>query len=157
EGQVLLGWRDVPRDNTGLGESVKRIEPVIRQVFVGRGPSVMVTDALERKLYIIRKSSGHAIQALGLAHGKEFYVPSMSARTVVYKGMLLADQVGKYYLDLQDPRMTSGLALVHQRFSTNTFPTWDLAHPFRMIAHNGEINTLRGNVNWLRAREGAIS
>ena len=157
EGQVLLGWRDVPRDNSGLGESVKRIEPVIRQVFIGRGPGVTVTDALERKLYVIRKSSGHAIQALQLAHGKEFYVPSMSARTLVYKGMLLAGQVGQYYLDLQDARVQSALALVHQRFSTNTFPTWDLAHPFRMIAHNGEINTLRGNVNWIRARQGAIS
>jgi glutamate synthase (NADPH/NADH) large chain len=157
EGQVLLGWRDVPRDRTGLGEAVKRIEPVIRQVFIGRGAEVTVTDALERKLYIIRKSSGHAIQALKLAHGKEFYVPSMSARTVVYKGMLLAHQVGTYYQDLQDPRVASALALVHQRFSTNTFPTWDLAHPFRMICHNGEINTLRGNVNWIRARQGAIS
>ncbi|MFN0314451.1 MAG: glutamate synthase-related protein [Burkholderiales bacterium] len=157
EGQVLLGWRDVPRDNAGLGETVKRIEPVIRQVFIGRGGGVTVTDALERKLYIIRKSSGHAIQALKLAHGKEFYVPSMSARTVVYKGMLLAHQVGTYYRDLQDSRVVSALALVHQRFSTNTFPTWDLAHPFRMIAHNGEINTLRGNVNWIRARQGAIS
>ena len=157
EGQVLLGWRDVPVDSSCLGESVKRIEPVIRQVFVGRGSGVTVTDALERKLYIIRKSSGHAIQALKLEHGKEFYVPSMSARTLVYKGMLLADQVANYYCDLQDERVVSALALVHQRFSTNTFPTWDLAHPFRMIAHNGEINTLRGNVNWLRARQGAIS
>ncbi len=157
QGQVLLGWRDVPVDNSDLGESVKRIEPVIRQVFIGRGTGVTVTDALERKLYIIRKSSGHAIQALKLAHGKEFYVPSMSARTLVYKGMLLANQVGTYYRDLADPRVVSALALVHQRFSTNTFPTWDLAHPFRMIAHNGEINTLRGNVNWLRARQGAIS
>ena len=156
EGQVLLGWRDVPCDNRGLGTSVKKIEPEIRQVFIGRGPGVTVTDALERKLYIIRKSSGHAIQALKLAHGKEFYVPSMSARTVVYKGMLLAGQVGAYYKDLQDPRCVSALALVHQRFSTNTFPTWDLAHPFRLIAHNGEINTLRGNVNWIRARQGAI-
>jgi glutamate synthase domain-containing protein 1 len=130
---------------------------VIRQVFIGRGRGVTVTDALERKLYIIRKSSGHAIQALDLAHGKEFYVPSMSARTIVYKGMLLADQVGAYYKDLQDSRVVSALALVHQRFSTNTFPTWDLAHPFRLVAHNGEINTLRGNVNWIRARQGAIS
>ena len=157
EGQVLLGWRDVPVDGSDLGESVKRIEPVIRQVFIGRGAGVTVTDALERKLYIIRKASGHAIQALKLAHGKEFYVPSMSARTVAYKGMLLAGQVGTYYRDLQDPRVVSALALVHQRFSTNTFPTWDLAHPFRLIAHNGEINTLRGNVNWIRARQGAIS
>ena len=157
EGQVLLGWRDVPCDDTGLGQTVKRREPVIRQVFIGRGKGVTVTDALERKLYIIRKASGHAIQALKLAHGKEFYVPSMSARTVVYKGMLLAHQVGTYYKDLQDERVTSAIALVHQRFSTNTFPTWDLAHPFRLIAHNGEINTLRGNVNWIRARQGAIS
>src|ERR671919_1433721 len=157
EGQIILGWRDVPVDDTGLGASVKKIEPVIRQVFIGRGKGVTVTDALERKLYIIRKAAGHAIQALKLAHGKEFYVPSMSARTVVYKGMLLAHQVGTYYKDLQDPRVTSALALVHQRFSTNTFPTWDLAHPFRLIAPNGEINTLRGNVNWIRARQGAIS
>ncbi len=157
EGQILLGWRDVPVDNSDLAEPAKRIEPVIRQVFIGRGKGVTVTDALERKLYIIRKSSGHAIQALKLAHGKEFYVPSMSARTACYKGMLLAHQVGQYYKDLQDARVESALALVHQRFSTNTFPSWDLAHPFRMICHNGEINTLRGNVNWIRARQGAIS
>ena len=157
EGQALLGWRDVPVDNSDLGESVKLIEPVIRQVFIGRGAGVTVTDALERKLYVIRKSAGHAIQALNLAHGKEFYVPSMSARTIVYKGMLLAGQVGSYYRDLKDARVVSALALVHQRFSTNTFPSWDLAHPFRMICHNGEINTVRGNVNWIRARQGAIS
>ena len=157
EGQVLLGWRDVPVDNSDLAEPARKLEPVVRQVFVGRGAGVTVTDALERKLYIIRKSSGHAIQALKLAHGKEFYVPSFSARSVCYKGMLLAYQVGEYYVDLQDPRVESALALVHQRFSTNTFPSWDLAHPFRMICHNGEINTLRGNVNWIRARQGAIS
>src|SRR5512132_3814962 len=157
EGQVLLGWRDVPVDNSDLAESARRIEPVVRQVFIGRGRGVTVTDALERKLYIIRKSSGHAIQALNLAHGKEFYVPSMSARTLVYKGMLLAHQVGTYYKDLQDTRVVSALALAHQRFSTNTFPTWDLAHPFRLIAHNGEINTLRGNVNWIRARQQNIA
>src|SRR5687768_6105780 len=157
EGQVLLGWRDVPVDNSDLAEPAKKLEPVIRQVFVGRGRGVTVTDALERKLYIIRKSAGHAIQALKLAHGKEFYVASMSARTMVFKGMLLAHQVGEYYLDLKDPKVESALAMIHQRFSTNTFPSWDLAHPFRMIAHNGEINTLRGNVNWIRARQGAIS
>ncbi|HXM83414.1 MAG TPA: glutamate synthase-related protein [Burkholderiales bacterium] len=157
EGQALLGWRDVPVDNSDLAEPARRIEPVIRQVFIGRGRGITVTDALERKLYIIRKSSGHAIQALRLKHGKEFYVPSMSARTVCYKGMLLAYQVGEYYLDLKDARVESALALVHQRFSTNTFPSWDLAHPFRLICHNGEINTVRGNVNWIRARQGAIS
>jgi glutamate synthase (NADPH) large chain len=157
EGQLLLGWRNVPTNNQGLSQATIAVEPVIRQVFIGRGTSEMSQDDLERKLYIIRKRSGHAVQALNLRHGKEFYVPSCSTRTVVYKGMLLADQVGKYYTDLQDPTMVTALALVHQRFSTNTFPTWDLAHPFRMVAHNGEINTLRGNVNWIRARQQAIA
>jgi glutamate synthase (NADPH/NADH) large chain len=117
-------------------------------------PDVMVTDALERKLYVIRRRAANAIGSLKLKHSKEFYTPSMSARTINYKGLLLADQVGQYYLDLQDPRCVSALALVHQRFSTNTFPTWHLAHPFRYIAHNGEINTVRGNYNWMRPREG---
>src|SRR5947208_12845165 len=157
EGQMLLGWGDVPVDNSDLAAPAVQLEPVIRQVFIGRGRGITVTDALERKLYIIRKSSGHAIQALKLQHGKEFYVPSMSARTVCYKGMLLAYQVGEYYLDLKDARVESALALVHQRFSTNTFPSWDLAHPFRMACHNGEINTVRGNVNWIRARQQAIA
>src|SRR3970282_1168825 len=145
EGQVLLGLRGVPGDNSDLVGEARIREPVIRQVFIGRGRGITVTDALERKLYIIRKSSGHAIRSLALEHGKQFYVPSMSARTVCYKGMLLAYQVGEYYLDLKDLRVESALALVHQRFSTNTFPSWDLAHPFRMICHNGEIHTRRGN------------
>ncbi len=157
EGQILLGWRDMPTNNHGLSPATIAVEPLIRQIFVARGSKEMTQDDLERKLFIIRKSSGHAIQALQLRHGKEFYVPSFSTRTIVYKGMLLADQVGKYYTDLQDQTMASALALVHQRFSTNTFPTWDLSHPFRMIAHNGEINTLRGNVNWIRARQQAIA
>ncbi|MCA1324067.1 glutamate synthase-related protein [Herbaspirillum sp. alder98] len=157
EGQRVLGWRDVPVDrDMPMSPTVREKEPVIRQIFIGRGPDVMVTDALERKLYVIRKSSGHAIQALNLLHGKEFFVPSMSARTVVYKGLLLADQVGVYYKDLQDERCVSALALVHQRFSTNTFPEWPLAHPYRLIAHNGEINTVKGNFNWMRAREGVM-
>ncbi|MES2832383.1 MAG: glutamate synthase-related protein [Pseudomonadota bacterium] len=157
EGQVVLGWREVPVDlNMPMSPTVRAKEPVIRQIFIGRGQDIMVTDALERKLYVIRKSSGHAIQALNLLHGKEFFVPSMSARTVVYKGLLLADQVGEYYRDLQDPRCISALALVHQRFSTNTFPQWPLAHPYRLIAHNGEINTVKGNFNWMRAREGVM-
>jgi glutamate synthase (NADPH/NADH) large chain len=157
EGQVVLGWRDVPVDREmPMSPTVQEKEPVIRQIFIGRGPDIMVTDALERKLYVIRKSSGHAIQALNLLHGKEFFVPSMSARTVVYKGLLLADQVGVYYKDLQDERCVSALALVHQRFSTNTFPEWPLAHPYRLIAHNGEINTVKGNFNWMRAREGVM-
>ena len=157
EGQVVLGWRDVPVNlEMPMSPAVRDKEPVIRQIFIGRGQDIMVTDALERKLYVIRKSSGHAIQALNLLHGKEFFVPSMSARTVVYKGLLLADQVGVYYKDLQDPKCVSALALVHQRFSTNTFPEWPLAHPYRLLAHNGEINTVKGNFNWMRAREGVM-
>ncbi|HEU5435704.1 MAG TPA: glutamate synthase-related protein, partial [Telluria sp.] len=153
----VLGWRNVPIDDAmPMSPTVRAKEPVIRQILIGRGPDIMVTDALERKLYVIRKSSGHAIQALKLLHGKEFFVPSMSARTIVYKGLLLADQVGLYYKDLQDPRCISALALVHQRFSTNTFPEWPLAHPYRLIAHNGEINTVKGNFNWMRAREGVM-
>ncbi len=157
EGQVVLGWRDVLVDrDMPMSPTVREKEPVIRQIFIGRGQDIMVTDALERKLYVIRKASGHAIQALHLLHGQEFFVPSMSARTVVYKGLLLADQVGQYYKDLQDPRCVTALALVHQRFSTNTFPEWPLAHPYRLLAHNGEINTVKGNFNWMRAREGVM-
>ena len=158
EGQRVLGWRDVPVDHAmPMSEAVKASEPVIRQLFIGRGPDVMVPDALERKLYVIRKTASHAIRALNLKHGREYFVPSMSSRTVVYKGLLLAGQVGTYYADLADPRAVSALAMVHQRFSTNTFPAWELAHPYRMVAHNGEINTVKGNVNWLNARTGAIS
>ncbi len=116
----------------------------------------MVTDALERKLYVIRKSSGHAIQALKLIHGKEFFVASLRPAPSSTRALLLADQVGVYYKDLQDARCVSALALVHQRFSTNTFPEWPLAHPYRLIAHNGEINTVKGNFNWMRAREGVM-
>ncbi|AZY54009.1 glutamate synthase-related protein [Bordetella avium] len=157
EGQTVLGWRDVPIDrDMPMSPTVRDCEPVIRQLFIGRGADVMVPDALERKLYVIRKTASHAIQNMRLAHGKEYFVPSASVRTVVYKGLLLADQVGRYYRDLADPRTVSALALVHQRFSTNTFPAWPLAHPYRMIAHNGEINTVKGNFNWLRAREGMM-
>jgi glutamate synthase (NADPH/NADH) large chain len=158
EGQTVLGWRDVPVDrDMPMSPLVKDREPVIRQIFIGRGADVMVPDALERKLYVIRKTASHKIQALKLKHGKEYFVPSMSTRTVVYKGLLLADQVGRYYRDLADPRVVSAIALVHQRFSTNTFPSWELAHPYRLIAHNGEINTVKGNFNWIRARERVMS
>ena len=157
EGQVVLGWRDVPVNHAmPMSPTVKAKEPVIRQIFIGRGADVMVTEALERKLYVVRRRAANAIAALQLKHGKEFYMVSMSARTVNYKGLLLANQVGEYYTDLVDPRAVSALALVHQRFSTNTFPKWNLAHPFRYIAHNGEINTLRGNYNWMRAREQGV-
>ncbi|AKJ27655.1 glutamate synthase-related protein [Caldimonas brevitalea] len=157
EGQVLLGWRDVPVDREmPMSPTVREKEPVIRQIFIGRGPDIIVPDALERKLYVIRKTASSAIQRLKLTHSREYYVPSMSCRTIIYKGLLLADQVGKYFKDLQDPRVVSALALVHQRFSTNTFPEWPLAHPYRMVAHNGEINTVKGNFNWMRAREGVM-
>ncbi|HSV52697.1 MAG TPA: glutamate synthase-related protein [Burkholderiaceae bacterium] len=158
EGQVLLGWRDVPVNREmPMSPTVRAKEPILRQVFIGRGNDVIVQDALERKLYVIRKTASAAIQSLKLKHSKEYYVPSMSSRTVVYKGLLLANQVGTYFMDLQDQRCVSALGLVHQRFSTNTFPEWPLAHPYRYVAHNGEINTVKGNYNWMKAREGVMS
>ena len=158
EGQVLLGWRDVPVNrDMPMSPTVRDKEPIMCQVFIGRGNDVIVQDALERKLYVIRKTASANIQRLKLTHSSEYYVPSMSTRTIVYKGLLLANQVGEYFLDLQDPRCTSALGLVHQRFSTNTFPEWPLAHPYRYVAHNGEINTVKGNFNWMRAREGVMS
>jgi glutamate synthase (NADPH/NADH) large chain len=157
EGQVLLGWRDVPVDREmPMSPTVRAKEPVIRQVFIGRGQDIIVPDALERKLYVIRKTASSAIKRLQLTHSHEYYVPSMSCRTVIYKGLLLAGQVGIYFRDLADPRAVSALALAHQRFSTNTFPEWPLAHPYRMVAHNGEINTVKGNFSWMRAREGVM-
>jgi len=154
EGQVCLGWRDVPCDavRADLPESVTACEPFIRQVFIGKGENCGDQDALERKLYVIRRISKNGVDALGFKDEANFYFASMSSRTIVYKGMFLSHQVGTYYDDLRDARMTSALALVHQRFSTNTFPAWELAHPFRMVAHNGEINTVRGNINWMNAR-----
>ncbi|MCF7822127.1 MAG: glutamate synthase subunit alpha, partial [Mariprofundaceae bacterium] len=154
EGQTLLGWRDVPVDavRADLPESVTLCEPVIRQVFIGRGGSCADQDAFERKLFVIRRVAGNRVNDLAFNDEAKFYFASMSSRTIVYKGMFLSHQVGAYYEDLRDARMTSALALVHQRFSTNTFPAWELAHPFRMVAHNGEINTVRGNINWMNAR-----
>ncbi len=151
EQQSVLGWRDLPVDNSDLGESVLETEPHIRQIFIGRGDNCADTDAFERKLMVIRKQAARASHSLGPSLS-EFYIASMSARTVVYKGMVLANQVAPYFLDLGDERLESALALVHQRFSTNTFPAWRLTHPYRMICHNGEINTLRGNLNWMNAR-----
>ena len=157
EKAVLLGWRDVPVDNQELGESAKGVEPFIRQVFIGRGADCFDQDAFERKLFVIRKQVENAIRDANLKEGNDFYIASLSTRTIVYKGMLLANQVGPFYPDLNDELMDSAMALVHQRFSTNTFPTWDRAHPFRMIAHNGEINTLRGNLNGMAARRHSIA
>ena len=150
ENQTVLGWRDVPVDNSNIAEAARDVEPCMRQVFVGSQAGDQNT--FERKCFVIRKRIEHAVRALNLKDNAAFYVPSFSSRTIVYKGMLLANEVGIYYKDLADESVISALALVHQRFSTNTFPTWDLAHPFRMIAHNGEINTVQGNVNWMAAR-----
>ncbi|HWA59992.1 MAG TPA: glutamate synthase large subunit [Caulobacteraceae bacterium] len=156
EGQVMLGWRDVPTDTNGLGKAVLEQMPVIRQAIVGRGPTTKDQDAFERKLLAIRKQTQNPLADLAKKHGlpglTQLYMPSFSSRTVVYKGLLLATQVGAFYKDLSDERTESALVLVHQRFSTNTFPSWKLAHPYRFIAHNGEINTVRGNVNWMNAR-----
>ncbi|QYZ66164.1 MAG: glutamate synthase [Gammaproteobacteria bacterium (ex Lamellibrachia satsuma)] len=157
EGQSVIGWRDVPVDNSGLGYSVVPTEPVVRQIFVSRGDNCADQDAFERKLFVIRKQIEKLIREAEMEGGESFYFTSFSSRTIVYKGMLLSGQVGEYFNDLNDETMVTALALVHQRFSTNTFPTWDLAHPFRMIAHNGEINTLRGNVNWMAARKSSMA
>ena len=156
EGQRVIGWRDVPVTLDGLGETVKAEMPVIRQCFVARGENCPDQDAFERKILVIRKQTQNPLAALAEKHGlpglTELYMPSFSSRTIVYKGLLLATQVGSFYDDLRDPACVSALGLVHQRFSTNTFPSWRLAHPYRFIAHNGEINTVRGNVNWMNAR-----
>lgn len=157
EGQIVLGWRDVPVNNQGLGYSVKPTEPVISQIFVGNGNNHVDQNAFERKLFVIRKQIENVIRQSEMEGKASFYFTSFSSRTITYKGMLLSNQVGEYFPDLLDQRVTSALALVHQRFSTNTFPTWDLAHPFRMIAHNGEINTMRGNVNWMAARKHSMA
>src|SRR5467141_132575 len=156
EGLMLLGWRDVPTDNASLGETVKPTEPTHMQVFIGRNGAAKTEDEFERRLYILRKSISQAIYQRRDRGMAGYYLVSMSCRTVIYKGMFLADQFGKYYPDLSEADFESALALVHQRFSTNTFPTWSLAHPYRFIAHNGEINTLRGNVNWMAARQASV-
>ena len=150
EGQHVIWWRDVPVDDRHVGETARLSAPVIRQVVIEADGDVGDQDAFERKLYVIRR-------VIERAAGPELTLPSFSSRTLVYKGMLTAPQLPRYFTDLRDPRLASRLALVHSRFSTNTFPSWELAHPYRMIAHNGEINTLRGNVNWMRARESQLA
>jgi glutamate synthase domain-containing protein 2/glutamate synthase domain-containing protein 1/glutamate synthase domain-containing protein 3 len=153
EGQKFLGWRNVPVDENAPGPLARKGMPEIRQVFVAAGPGVKDAAALERKLYVIRKRVERAVRDSDLKDSESFYVSSLSARTIVYKGLLQPAQIPAFYGDLTDPRFVSALALVHQRFSTNTFPSWDRAHPYRFLAHNGEINTLRGNINWMHARE----
>jgi len=162
EGQTLLGWRRVPVDEQAPGPLARTVLPHVRQVFVGSGAlarpgaggaDAHAQDTLERKLYLIRKRIERLVRASGMPLAERFYLPSLSSRTIVYKGLLQPEQIPAFYHDLSDPLFVSSLALVHQRFSTNTFPSWDRAHPYRFIAHNGEINTLRGNVNWMHARQ----
>ena len=153
EGQTLLGWRTVPTDNSMLGETAKAAEPFMRQIFIGRNPSLTDDMAFERKLYVIRKRAYTEIRSATISGGETWYMPSLSYKTLVYKGMLTTAQLEQYFLDLKHPGMDSAIALVHSRFSTNTFPSWDRAHPYRYVAHNGEINTLRGNINWMHARQ----
>ncbi|GKS59304.1 glutamate synthase [Nitrospira sp.] len=154
EGTKLLGWRDVPVKSDAIGPLARRTEPAMRQVFIARG--MLNEMEFERKLYVIRKQVERAVRESAIPQRDYFYVVSLSASTIVYKGLLLPEQMGLYYQDLVDPSVTSSLALVHSRFSTNTFPTWPLAHPYRYTCHNGEINTLKGNVNWMRARQGRL-
>jgi glutamate synthase (ferredoxin) len=151
EGQTLLGWRTMPTNNSTLGESAKASEPCVKQVFIGRSADCANDLAFERKLYVIRQRALNEIRTAG--GNSHWYISSLSARTMIFKGMLMPVQVGEYFLDLADPDMESALALVHSRFSTNTFPSWERSHPYRYIAHNGEINTLRGNINWMHARQ----
>jgi glutamate synthase domain-containing protein 2/glutamate synthase domain-containing protein 1/glutamate synthase domain-containing protein 3 len=156
EGLTVLGWRDTPIDGAAIGREARNSQPYIQQVFVSRGKG-MTEDQLERKLYLVRKRAEIEVGKSDLPEKSFFYMPSFSARTIVYKGLLLAPQIANFYPELSDPDVVSALCLVHQRFSTNTFPTWQLAHPYRFIAHNGEINTLRGNVNWMHARQSVLA
>src|SRR6266404_4543258 len=155
EGLTVLGWRDTPVDASAIGRVARGSQPYIQQLFVG-APVGMPEDALERKLYVVRKRAEREILETDVDERGYFYIPSLSARTIIYKGLLLAPQIAKFYAELSDPDVKSALCLVHQRFSTNTFPSWPLAHPYRYIAHNGEINTLRGNVNWMNARQSVL-
>src|SRR5215472_9336853 len=156
EGLTLLGWRDMPVYASAIGRVARASQPYIQQIFVGRAAG-MDEDAFERKLYIVRKRAENEVRESGLEDAETFYIPSLSCRTIVYKGLLLAPQITNFYRELSDPDVMSALCLVHQRFSTNTFPSWQRAHPYRYLAHNGEINTLKGNVNWMHARQSLLS
>lgn len=156
EGQEMLGWRKVPVNDSDIGVCAKNTQPVIEQVFIRKGGTIKDGLSFERKLYVIRKKIENNIRCSKLNQGSLFYITNISARTFSYKGLLMPCQVGKFFVDLQNRDVKSAIAMVHSRYSTNTFPTWDLAQPFRFLAHNGEINTLRGNINWMRAREGLL-
>src|SRR5437868_1749300 len=155
EGLTVLGWRDTPVYASAIGRVARASQPYIQQMFVRCAPG-MDEDAFERKLYVVRQRAENAIRESGVEDAEMFYIPSLSCRTIVYKGLLLASQITNFYRELGDPDVVSALCLVHQRFSTNTFPSWQRAHPYRYVAHNGEINTLRGNVNWMQARQSLL-
>ena len=157
EGQLLLGWRDVPVDSSAIGNHAREVQPYIRQVFIGRGPQTPDETHLERKLYVIRKRIEKAVVESGIEDGDTFYIPSLFTGRIVYKGLLMADQITGFYRDLTDRDMVTSFVMVHSRFSTNTLGSWKLAHPYRLVAHNGEINTLRGNLNWMVARQAMFS
>src|ERR1043165_6831221 len=150
EGQYLLGWRDVPTNDELLGPTARGSKPIVRQIFIARNNDLADGAAFERKLYVIRRRASREVKRSNI---EGFYISSLSYKTLVYKGMLTASQLPQFYRDLIDEALISALAIVHSRFSTNTFPSWARAHPYRYLAHNGEINTLRGNVNWMHARE----
>ncbi|MCS7025324.1 MAG: glutamate synthase large subunit [Bryobacteraceae bacterium] len=157
EGLEVLGWRDTPVHSNEIGRLARSSQPYIEQLFLGKADPAMTQDQLERKLYVVRKRAEAEIAAADFKENDFFYIPSISTRTIVYKGLLLSHQIARFYGELNDPDVTSALCLVHQRFSTNTFPTWQLAHPFRYICHNGEINTVRGNVSWMVARQKVLA
>ena len=152
EGQILIGWRDVPIDNSVLGESVKKNRPIIKQFFIQKGNNCIDENMFQRKLYVIRKQAHQRLHKSKLLEWEDFYIVSLSSRTIIFKGMVLAPNLSKFYVDFQDKAFKTAIALFHQRFSTNTFPSWRLAQPFRYLCHNGEINTLRGNINWMNSR-----
>ncbi|MDD4954242.1 MAG: glutamate synthase central domain-containing protein, partial [Candidatus Omnitrophica bacterium] len=156
EGLRILGWRQVPVDHSGIGKLARKTQPAIEQVFISSGSGIKEEIDFERRLYLVRKQVENTVGALGLREKSSFYITNLSCRMLSYKGLLMPQQVEGFFPDLKDPYLESSLCLVHSRYSTNTFPTWDLAQPFRFLAHNGEINTLRGNINWMRAREGLL-
>ena len=156
EGQLFLGWRNVPIDDSMIGKTARKTAPLMQQIFIGRGDTIKDELSFERKLYVIRKQVENIIRASRLKQKTFFYITNLSCRTLSYKGLLMPEQLDKYFLDLKDESIETAICLVHSRYSTNTFPTWDLAQPFRFLAHNGEINTLRGNINWMKARESLL-
>ena len=156
EGQEILGWRSVPVENSDIGITARKTEPVIEQAFIKRDKRIKDELDFERRLYVIRKKTENAVRGSSLKQKSFFYITNLSCRTFLYKGLLMPHQVEGFFLDLKDKGLKSSICLVHSRYSTNTFPTWDLAQPFRFLAHNGEINTLRGNMNWMCTREGLL-